>query len=603
MLGRYLEDAGLRFAARHDIRSGRAALRAEPLRPADPGRDAPRRRRALLLPRAARVGLAPDRDADRAGDEADRSSASSSARTTTSQAVQPARAARARARGAAARGAVRRTRAEVRASGASRSTAARASCGSTARSARSPATSSTCSSRSPRARARALARRADGARARPRARGVRPQHRRARLAHPRRDRGRPQAPAAPPDRARRRLRVRGAARTRTARREAALPAHLPGLPRDAGRAARGELAAFWWHGAGPRRGRNLLRATSTLVEAALPAADAPAEDARRLLEARLADSLRGDLALFDADAARSSRAPAAPCRGPSRTSAAATGSTTAADLPRRRCGSTTAAPSSRGCRPRAAERSRSSRASASSGSRSRRRVARRARLTRRLERLERASRRSAPATSRRASTSRARTRWRASPAASTAPPSASRRSSARSARSSRAPPTSCARRSRGCASPPSSRPSAARPSSARDGPRRRAPRRGRRGAARREPARAWRRRATTRVDLLALAAEEAARAGGEARGRPVALRGDARSLRHLLRNLVENARRHAPGAPVEIEVAREGGERVVRVLDRGPGLAPDERERVFEPFGRGEGASARAPGSASRSCG
>jgi len=98
------------------------------------------------------------------------------------------------------------------------------------------------------------------------------------------------------------------------------------------------------------------------------------------------------------------------------------------------------------------------------------------------------------------------------------------------------------------------------------------------------------------VDLLALAAEEAARADGEARGAPVSLRGDPRSLRHLLRNLVENARRHAPGAPVEIEVARDGAGALVRVLDRGPGVDPAERERVFEPFVRGAGASAQGAG-------
>jgi signal transduction histidine kinase len=98
------------------------------------------------------------------------------------------------------------------------------------------------------------------------------------------------------------------------------------------------------------------------------------------------------------------------------------------------------------------------------------------------------------------------------------------------------------------------------------------------------------------VDLLGLAAEEAARAGGEARGEPAAIRGDARSLRHLLRNLLENARRHAPGAPPEVEVERTpaGGARV-RVLDRGPGVPEAERARVFEPFARGAGAS--APGS------
>ena len=90
------------------------------------------------------------------------------------------------------------------------------------------------------------------------------------------------------------------------------------------------------------------------------------------------------------------------------------------------------------------------------------------------------------------------------------------------------------------------------------------------------------------VDLLALAAEEGARAGAEVSGAPAELVGDARSLRHLLRNLLENARRHAPGA-LELSVAPldeakpNGGVRIC-VSDRGPGIAEAERERIFEPF-------------------
>jgi signal transduction histidine kinase len=94
------------------------------------------------------------------------------------------------------------------------------------------------------------------------------------------------------------------------------------------------------------------------------------------------------------------------------------------------------------------------------------------------------------------------------------------------------------------------------------------------------------------VDLLALAAEEAARAGGEARGEAVAIRGDGRSLRHLLRSLLENAQRHAPASPPAVEVARRpDGGAVVRVLDRGAGVPEALRERIFEPFVRGPGGS------------
>ena len=84
---------------------------------------------------------------------------------------------------------------------------------------------------------------------------------------------------------------------------------------------------------------------------------------------------------------------------------------------------------------------------------------------------------------------------------------------------------------------------------------------------------------TDEVDLLALAAEEAARYDLEAQGEPFVLRGDPRLLRRMVRNLLENARRHG-AAPIEIRVQR--GE--LRVCDAGPGVPSAERERVFEPF-------------------
>jgi signal transduction histidine kinase len=96
---------------------------------------------------------------------------------------------------------------------------------------------------------------------------------------------------------------------------------------------------------------------------------------------------------------------------------------------------------------------------------------------------------------------------------------------------------------------------------------------------------------TEEVDLLALLAEEAARTGAEVGGDAVVVHGDARMLRRLMRNLLENARRHAEGAPVEASVhsLAAGGARLV-VADRGPGVAESERERIFEPFYRSPGA-------------
>ena len=88
------------------------------------------------------------------------------------------------------------------------------------------------------------------------------------------------------------------------------------------------------------------------------------------------------------------------------------------------------------------------------------------------------------------------------------------------------------------------------------------------------------------VDLLALAAEECARyEEAELDGQPVTLRGDARLLRRLIRNLLENARRHGK-PPTELRVARSAAGVEIRVCDHGPGVPQAEREHVFEPFYR-----------------
>jgi signal transduction histidine kinase len=63
------------------------------------------------------------------------------------------------------------------------------------------------------------------------------------------------------------------------------------------------------------------------------------------------------------------------------------------------------------------------------------------------------------------------------------------------------------------------------------------------------------------------------------------LEGDADLLRRMLANLVENAVRHAPaGSRVTIRVEREGDEIALRVTDTGKGIAPELRQRIFEPF-------------------
>lgn len=58
------------------------------------------------------------------------------------------------------------------------------------------------------------------------------------------------------------------------------------------------------------------------------------------------------------------------------------------------------------------------------------------------------------------------------------------------------------------------------------------------------------------------------------------------SLR-ILGNLLENALRYSPpGSAVDLGVRRDGDELVFTVADRGPGVAPAERERIFDPFFR-----------------
>jgi signal transduction histidine kinase len=103
-----------------------------------------------------------------------------------------------------------------------------------------------------------------------------------------------------------------------------------------------------------------------------------------------------------------------------------------------------------------------------------------------------------------------------------------------------------------------------------------------------------------RVDLLAVAAEEAARVGAHVEStRSVHVDGDERLLRRAVRNLLENAQRYG-GGEVEIglgHVRVRGGDFVsLEVCDRGPGVPEAMRERIFEPFFRLPGHAEQAGG-------
>ena len=66
----------------------------------------------------------------------------------------------------------------------------------------------------------------------------------------------------------------------------------------------------------------------------------------------------------------------------------------------------------------------------------------------------------------------------------------------------------------------------------------------------------------------------------------------------ILDNLVENAIEHtAPGTVVTLELDADARDGRIAVADAGPGLAPDEEERVFERFFRGRSSGARPGGS------
>lgn len=97
------------------------------------------------------------------------------------------------------------------------------------------------------------------------------------------------------------------------------------------------------------------------------------------------------------------------------------------------------------------------------------------------------------------------------------------------------------------------------------------------------------------VDLLGLAAEEAAHADAAIEGTSMDVSGDPRLLRRMIRNLIDNAVKHG-SRPIEVVVARRGERATLAVMDRGLGIASGEREKVFDPFYRPKGRSEEAGG-------
>jgi two-component system OmpR family sensor kinase len=111
-----------------------------------------------------------------------------------------------------------------------------------------------------------------------------------------------------------------------------------------------------------------------------------------------------------------------------------------------------------------------------------------------------------------------------------------------------------------------------------------------------------------RVDLLALASDTVHDAQSIAPQRAIQMEvfdgpgtpevlGDEARLRQVLSNLVANALQHTPEtAGVTVRVGTDDGNTIVEVSDEGPGMSPEDAQRVFERFYRADSSRTRASG-------
>jgi signal transduction histidine kinase len=67
------------------------------------------------------------------------------------------------------------------------------------------------------------------------------------------------------------------------------------------------------------------------------------------------------------------------------------------------------------------------------------------------------------------------------------------------------------------------------------------------------------------------------------------LRADRRRLRQVLANLIDNAVKYTPrGGAVRVDARRDGRDVVITVADTGPGIAPEDVDRIWERLYRGD---------------
>src|SRR5438034_4135232 len=97
------------------------------------------------------------------------------------------------------------------------------------------------------------------------------------------------------------------------------------------------------------------------------------------------------------------------------------------------------------------------------------------------------------------------------------------------------------------------------------------------------------------LDQLVAEATRAHHLAAQAKGlrllvdaQPAMLEADPEKLRSIVDNLISNAVKFTPpGGVISVKARALGGEAVIEVMDSGPGVAPEERESIFNLFFRG----------------